>query len=179
MRNAAIATALVLALALGGGAALLASSGGDDAPAPGAGPQASATSQSGRSSAPGTAPSAAPPSTPGAPSTEAPPPAAPAPSTTAPTTPAPTAPRDGRDVVVPPLRRFSGTGNTVLGTVDVRVPAAVSWRSEGRLALRFSRAQFPVTAPSAAGQFVVPPYRFERVRVVAKGRWTITVKPLN
>jgi hypothetical protein len=78
---------------------------------------------------------------------------------------------------IPPAREFTGTGNTTLGTVDVRTPSVVKWATKGSIELRFGREDFPIVAPSPTGQLVVPPYRFEQVRVIASGRWRITIEP--
>jgi hypothetical protein len=78
---------------------------------------------------------------------------------------------------VPPAREFSGTGNASLGTVDVSKAAIVKWTTKGRFELRFGRESFPIIAPSPSGQLIVPPYRFEQVRVIARGRWTIRIVP--
>jgi hypothetical protein len=85
--------------------------------------------------------------------------------------------RRGKRFLVPPAREFTGTGNALIGTVDVRQPALVKWTARGRFGLEFGQEAFPIIAPSRSGQLVVPPYRFELVRVLAKGRWTITVTP--
>jgi hypothetical protein len=85
--------------------------------------------------------------------------------------------RSGKRFSVPPAHEFTGTGNTLIGTVNVRQPALVKWTSRGDFGLEFGREAFPIIAPSRSGQLVVPPYRFELVRVLAKGRWTITVTP--
>jgi hypothetical protein len=85
--------------------------------------------------------------------------------------------RRGKRFLVPPAHTFTGTGNALIGTVDVRQPALVRWRSRGSFGLEFGQEAFPIVAPSRSGQLVVPPYRFELVRVLANGRWTITVTP--
>jgi hypothetical protein len=85
--------------------------------------------------------------------------------------------RRGKEFAVPPAREFTGTGNALIGTVEVRSPVVVRWRSRGRFGLEFGREAFPIIAPSRSGQLVVPPFRFELVRVIASGRWTITVTP--
>jgi hypothetical protein len=85
--------------------------------------------------------------------------------------------RRGREFVVPPAREFTGTGNALIGTVVVSEPVVVRWRSRGRFGLEFGRESFPIVAPSRSGQLAVPPFRFDFVRVVASGRWTITVTP--
>ena len=82
-----------------------------------------------------------------------------------------------RDFAIPPAREFSGNGNATLGNVDLRQSAVVRWRTNGRFELRFGREDFPIIAPSASGQLIVPPYNFKRVRVVAQGRWKITITP--
>lgn len=82
-----------------------------------------------------------------------------------------------RDFAIPPAREFSGNGNAILGNVDLRQSAVVRWRTNGRFELRFGREDFPIIAPSASGQLIVPPYNFKRVRVVAQGRWKITITP--
>jgi hypothetical protein len=84
-----------------------------------------------------------------------------------------------REFAIPPAREFSGTGNATLGTVNLRRPAVVKWRTQGRFELRFGREDFPIIAPSPSGQLIVPPYSFERVRVVARGRWKISITPQN
>ena len=78
---------------------------------------------------------------------------------------------------VPPAREFSGAGNASLGTVNVSTAAIVKWTTKGRFELRFGREGFPIVAPSPSGQLIVPPYRFEQVRVIARGRWTIRIVP--
>ena len=78
---------------------------------------------------------------------------------------------------VPPAREFSGTGNASLGTVDLSKEAIVKWTTKGRFELRFGREEFPIVAPAATGELIVPPYRFELVRVIAKGRWRISITP--
>ena len=83
----------------------------------------------------------------------------------------------GKRFVVPPAREFTGTGNALIGTVIVREPVVVRWRARGRFGLEFGREAFPIVAPSRSGQLVVPPFRFDLVRVLAGGRWTITVTP--
>jgi outer membrane biosynthesis protein TonB len=85
--------------------------------------------------------------------------------------------RHGKRFAVPPAQQFSGTGNALIGTVDVKAPAVVKWRARGRFGLEFGREAYPIVAPSRRGELVIPPYRFELVRVLAKGRWTITVTP--
>jgi hypothetical protein len=82
-----------------------------------------------------------------------------------------------REFAIPPAREFSGTGNASLGTVNLRQPAVVRWTTKGRFELRFGREAFPIIAPSPSGQLVVPPYNFELVRVIASGRWKITITP--
>jgi hypothetical protein len=78
---------------------------------------------------------------------------------------------------VPPAREFSGTGNASLGTVNLSTAAIVKWTTKGRFELRFGREGFPIVAPSPSGQLIVPPYRFEQLRVIARGRWTIRIVP--
>jgi hypothetical protein len=78
---------------------------------------------------------------------------------------------------VPPAREFSGNGNASLGTVNLRQEAIVKWTTSGKFELRFGREAFPIIAPSPSGQLIVPPYRFEQVRVIARGRWTIKILP--
>ena len=82
-----------------------------------------------------------------------------------------------RDFSIPPAREFSGTGNATLGNVNLRQPAVVKWTTQGRFELRFGREDFPIVAPSASGELIVPPYNFERVRVIAHGRWKISITP--
>jgi hypothetical protein len=78
---------------------------------------------------------------------------------------------------IPPAREFSGSGNASLGTVEIRSAAIVKWSSKGSLTIQFGREGLPIVAPSASGQLVVPPYSFTKVRVIAKGRWRISIKP--
>jgi hypothetical protein len=78
---------------------------------------------------------------------------------------------------IPPAREFSGKGNARLGTVDLRTPSIVKWSTQGRFELRFGREAFPIIAPSPSGQLVVPPYSFDLVRVIADGRWKISITP--
>jgi hypothetical protein len=85
--------------------------------------------------------------------------------------------RRGKRFSVPPAHEFTGNGNALIGTVDVRQPAIVKWKARGRFGLEFGREAFPIIAPSRSGELVVPPYRFDLVRVLAKGPWTITVMP--
>ena len=47
----------------------------------------------------------------------------------------------------------------------------------GDFEVRFGREDFPVIAPTKSGQLVLPPFRFEQVRVIAAGRWKITISP--
>jgi hypothetical protein len=89
--------------------------------------------------------------------------------------------RRARDIpkrfAIPPPREFSGSGNASLGTVEIRSSAVVRWSSRGHLTIQFGREEFPIVAPSAKGELVVPPYSFTKVRVIAQGRWTISIKP--
>jgi hypothetical protein len=78
---------------------------------------------------------------------------------------------------VPPAREFSGNGNAQLGTVNVKATSVLKWSAKGHLEIRFGPEAFPIVAPTSSGQLVLPPYRFERVRVVAAGRWKITISP--
>jgi hypothetical protein len=82
-----------------------------------------------------------------------------------------------REFAVPPAREFSGEGNARLGTVDVKATSILKWRTKGHFEVRFGREDFPVIAPTKSGQLVLPPFRFERVRVIAAGRWKITISP--
>jgi hypothetical protein len=83
----------------------------------------------------------------------------------------------GRRFTVPPAQRFSGTGNALIGTVDVRRPSIVKWKTRGSIEVQFGREAFPIIAPQASGQLTVPPYRLEMVRVIADKSWTITIRP--
>jgi hypothetical protein len=87
--------------------------------------------------------------------------------------------KDGpqRAFAVPPARQFSGEGNARLGTVDVKATSILRWKTKGHFEVRFGREDFPVIAPTKSGQLVLPPFRFERVRVIAAGRWKITISP--
>ena len=53
----------------------------------------------------------------------------------------------------------------------------MKWTTKGRFELRFGREEFPIVEPSPSGQLIVPPYRFEKVRVIARGGWTIRIVP--
>jgi hypothetical protein len=83
----------------------------------------------------------------------------------------------GRSFTVPPAQRFSGTGNALIGTVDVRRPSIVKWTTRGSIEVQFGREAFPIIAPQASGRLIVPPYRLEMVRVIADASWTITIRP--
>jgi hypothetical protein len=80
-------------------------------------------------------------------------------------------------VTVPPARKFSGTGNKRLGTVDLRVTSLLRWRAKGHFEVRFGQEDFSILAPTKSGQLVVPAFRFDKVRVIARGRWKITLTP--
>ena len=82
-----------------------------------------------------------------------------------------------REFAVPPAHEFSGDGNAHLGTVDVKATSVLKWKTKGHFEVRFGREDFPVIAPTKSGQLVVPPFRFEQVRVIAAGRWKITISP--
>jgi hypothetical protein len=82
-----------------------------------------------------------------------------------------------RTFAVPPAREFSGEGNARLGTVDVKATSILKWTTKGHFEVRFGREDFPVIAPTKSGQLVLPAFRFERVRVIAAGRWKITITP--
>jgi hypothetical protein len=43
--------------------------------------------------------------------------------------------------------------------------------------VRFGHQDFSVVAPTRSGQLVIPPFNFDRVRVIARGAWTIWVSP--
>jgi cytoskeletal protein RodZ len=81
------------------------------------------------------------------------------------------------DFSVPPGRKFSGTGNASLGTVNVSATSILRWRAKGHFEVRFGRQDFSVIAPTKTGQIVIPPFNFNRVRVIARGAWTIWVSP--
>jgi hypothetical protein len=85
--------------------------------------------------------------------------------------------KHGRRFTVPPAHRFSGTGNALIGTVDVRRPAIVRWKTRGSIEVQFGREAFPIIAPQASGRLIVPPYKLEMVRVIADRSWTITIRP--
>ena len=82
-----------------------------------------------------------------------------------------------RRFAVPPAREFSGEGNAHLGTVDVKTTAVLRWSAKGRLEIRFGPEAFPIVAPTKSGQLVLPPYRFEQVRVIAASHWKLTIRP--
>lgn len=82
-----------------------------------------------------------------------------------------------RRFAVPPAREFSGEGNARLGTVDVKATSILKWTTKGHFEVRFGREDFPVIAPTKSGQLVLPPFRFEQVRVIAAGRWKLTISP--
>jgi hypothetical protein len=81
------------------------------------------------------------------------------------------------DFSVPPARKFSGTGNASLGTVNVSATSVLRWRAKGHFEVRFGHQDFSVIAPTKSGQLVIPPFNFDRVRVIARGAWTIWVSP--
>jgi cytoskeletal protein RodZ len=82
-----------------------------------------------------------------------------------------------RDFSVPPARKFSGTGNASLGTVNVSATSVLRWRAKGHFEVRFGQQDFSVIAPTRSGRLVIPPFNFDRVRVIARGTWTIWVSP--
>ena len=185
LRKATLAAvAVLLVLGGAGAAAWYATSGGDD-PTPLRGFSATSVPEERTESTP-TAPEAPAPAPDPTESETAPEPtqSAPQPSrqdarkTKFPTTrDQPKNDRPQRDFSIPPAREFSGTGNATLGNVNLRQPAVVKWTTQGRFELRFGREDFPIVAPSASGQLIVPPYNFERVRVIAHGRWKISITP--
>jgi len=81
------------------------------------------------------------------------------------------------DFSVPPARKFSGTGNASLGTVNVSATSVLRWRAKGHFEVRFGHQDFSVVAPTKSGRLVIPPFNFDRVRVIARGAWTIWVSP--
>jgi hypothetical protein len=85
--------------------------------------------------------------------------------------------RPPHDFSVPPARKFSGTGNARLGTVNVSATSVLRWRAKGHFEVRFGHQDFSVIAPTRSGQLVIPPFNFDRVRVIARGAWTIWVSP--
>jgi hypothetical protein len=82
-----------------------------------------------------------------------------------------------RRFAVPPAQRFAGTGNARLGNVNIKQTSLVKWSTTGSFELRFGREAFPIIAPSAKGQLVVPAYNFTQVKVVASGPWKISITP--
>jgi hypothetical protein len=82
-----------------------------------------------------------------------------------------------RQYSVPPAREFTGEGNAHLGTVDVTATSILKWKTKGHFEVHFGREDFPIIAPTKSGQLVLPPFRFEQVRVIAAGRWKITISP--
>jgi hypothetical protein len=85
--------------------------------------------------------------------------------------------KPARRFAVPPAQQFSGEGNASLGTVDVKANSLLKWKARGRLEIRFGREAFPIVAPTKSGQLVLPPFLFEKVRVIAGGPWKITISP--
>src|SRR4051812_33778647 len=75
--------------------------------------------------------------------------------------------KPARRFAVPPAQQFSGEGNASLGTVDVKANSLLKWKARGRLEIRFGREAFPIVAPTKSGQLVLPPFLFEKVRVIA------------
>jgi hypothetical protein len=190
MRGILIAAALVLVV-VGAGVAGYAATKDDDDSAGLSSRDAGSGSQLAASAPDSSSPaspdsSGAPTATTGVPPTS--PDSPPADSSTSPdaspteTSPAsPTAPPRGsakaQALEIPPAREFSGTGNKRLGTVDLRVTSILRWRSQGHFEVRFGREDFSILAPTKSGQLVVPAFRFDKVRVLARGRWKITVTP--
>jgi hypothetical protein len=179
MRGILIAAALMLVIAGAGVAGYAATKDDDDSAGlfsrdPGSGSQRvsgapdSSSPASPDSSATPTATTEAPPTSPDASPTETSPASPPAPSG-----------GSGKSQVVkiPPAREFAGTGNKRLGTVDLRVTSILRWRAQGHFEVRFGREDFSILAPTKSGQLIVPAFRFDKVRVVARGRWKITVTP--
>ena len=82
-----------------------------------------------------------------------------------------------RRFAIPPARHFTGTGNARLGNVNIKQTSLVKWSTKGSFELRFGREAFPIIAPSKKGQLVVPAYNFTQVRVLASGRWKVSIIP--
>jgi len=171
-----LAGAGVVAVLVGAGVAWVAASGDDD---PGSAPSASAPRADGTPSDRSGSDTSADTTSEDTSTTDSQPTTTGAAST--PPTPTPPAERKrtGKHArtAVPPARVFAGTGSTWLGTIVVRKPSIVRWSAPGQLSIRFGRERFPVVAPSRAGEVAVPPYSFNLVRVIAKGRWRIRVRP--
>jgi hypothetical protein len=179
-----IAAAVVLVLA-GGGAAAYVTTKDDDGGSPGEVALGQEPSQTQSDSSPAPAPTA--------PTETAPPDSTEtetAPTPTSPSDPTPDQPsaqpneatpdKSGRppsNFSVPPAQKFSGTGNARLGTVDVKATSVLRWRAKGHFEVRFGRQAFSIIAPTKSGQLVIPAFRFDHVRVIARGRWTISVSP--
>jgi hypothetical protein len=189
LRKATLAAVAAL-LALGGaGAAAWYATSGDDDPAPLPGGLSATRAPEQRTESTPTAPEAEPPAPDPTGSEPAPDPTPPEPAAQPnkhqnarktkfpPAREKPSNDPPQRRFSVPPAREFSGTGNATLGNVNLRQPAVVKWTTQGRFELRFGREDFPIVAPSASGQLVVPSYNFERVRVIAHGRWKISITP--
>jgi hypothetical protein len=188
-KTISIAAATVLVVGGGGAAAWLAANDNDHPAADFLSNSSSSTSSTTPSEAAST-PDPGPATPPETTTTEAQPtPAQPAPPSTEPSAPPKSkthfkrakrkSNKHGRQrkFAVPPAREFSGDGNTRLGTVDVKATSVLKWTTKGHFEVRFGRDDFPVIAPTKSGQLVLPPFRFERVRVIAAGRWKITITP--
>ena len=182
MRGILIAAGLVLVLA-GVGAAGYVATKDDDGTSPSSRNLLAGPSPSPPDSAPASPASpdstTAPDNTPTSPTAPAEPASPAAPTDTSPASPpAPSRVSGKRRVfTVPPAHHFSGTGNKRLGTVDLRATSILRWRAKGHFEVRFGRQDFAIIAPTKSGQLIVPAFRFDRVRVVASGRWRITVTP--
>ena len=182
MRGILIAAALVLVLAGAGLAGYAATKGDDDSTGlaardAGAGP--SPRQSSSPSPSPTSPDSSATPTPPSETQPNTPPDSPAVPTETSPASPATPSGGSGKSglIKIPPARVFSGTGNKRLGTVDLSVTSTLRWRAQGKFEVRFGREDFSILAPTKTGQLEVPAFRFDKVRVVARGRWKITVTP--
>lgn len=190
MRGILIAAVLMLVIAGAGVAGYAATKDDDDSAGlssrdPGSGSQPvsgapdSSSPASPDSSATPTATTEVPPTSPDSPPAGSSTPPDASPTETSPASPPAPSGGSGKSQVVkiPPAREFAGTGNKRLGTVDLRVTSILRWRAQGHFEVRFGREDFSILAPTKSGQLIVPAFRFDKVRVVARGRWKITVTP--
>ncbi len=77
------------------------------------------------------------------------------------------------------IQRWSGTGDRVLGTVKLTRTSTVRWSSTGRrFVLTDTSRKLKISGKTKSGQTFAARGSYRGVRVQAKGRWTLTIKPL-
>jgi hypothetical protein len=77
-------------------------------------------------------------------------------------------------------KHWSGKGSKTLGTVVIARTSVVKWTSTGKLFSLTDKAKKikKVSGKARSGQSFIAKGTYRVVRVIAKGRWTLTVTPL-